>query len=164
MGPQRQNKAGNFTVFLLCLAGLAACAPTPVPVQASEEAIESVIEAVQVSTTATETVEKPVARASERACFQLLSPELGEEIPNIGLVVFEWNEKVGASSYQVQMELPNGNAEYFNSDEPSLDKYMASLPLEGSYSWRVLAFDSGGEPICFSDRFEFSKAEYEFEP
>jgi len=41
---------------------------------------------------------------------------------------------------------------------------MASLPLGGRYSWRVLAFDSGGEPICFSNRLWFSKVEYVAEP
>lgn len=62
------------------------------------------------------------------------------------------------------MDLPNGNSEFTNSESSNLDKYMASLPLAGTYSWRVLAFESGGDPICFSDRFTFSKVQYEVEP
>jgi hypothetical protein len=93
------------------------------------------------------------------ACFRLMEPADNEELPNEGLVIFGWEAIEGAASFQVQTQLPNGNEEYRNSDEAQLNRFMASLPLEGEYAWRVLAFDDGGEPICFSERFTFSKGE-----
>ena len=111
-----------------------------------------------------ETIEAIKAAASETVCFRLLRPNSTSEVPNIGLVSFEWEAATGASAYQLQLELPNGNYEFFNSETESLGKYMESLPLAGTYNWRVLAFESGGSPICFSNRLTFSKTQFELEP
>lgn len=151
-------------VFIVLAVLLAACGQAELP---PRQAAASLVLTTTTSVIANPKVavgESATPIASETTCFQLHSPESGSEIARSSLLTFEWEEKLGAGSYQLQMELPNGYAEFHNSEVANLDKYLASLPLAGTYSWRVLAFDSAGKPICFSDSFTFSKAEYEADP
>jgi len=112
MGSSRTINQGRIAVLLLFLVSLAACSQAPLAAQASEVALESTSEATEIIALGTEIAERPIDSVTESACFQLNSPGNGDEIPNLGLVVFEWEAALGASSYQLQMELPNGNAEY----------------------------------------------------
>jgi hypothetical protein len=149
-------------VLYLCLTlCLAACSSSKVPAQDVSQSLDSSLFLLAAESPSPEIESDLVVATEEAICFRLLTPEVNSEMANEGLVVFDWQMLPEAASYQVQIELPNGNFEYFNSEVASLDKFMASLPLGGSYEWRVLAFDAGGDPICFSDSFSFSKGDYE---
>ena len=97
-------------------------------------------------------------------CFSLISPLGGANVPNQGVVNFEWEEQEGASYYILTFTSPNGATNTFTTTDTNLQRYIESLPDEGNYGWEVTAYGEDGGAICTSETFSFSKPDSFPEP
>ncbi len=128
--------------------------PSRTPTDTPEPSLTATAVPTQTSTpTATQT------NTPTPACFRLLTPQDGVELPTIGRINFSWEEQIGATSYKLVISLPNGKVESYEAETNSFELYLASLPLGGFYAWQVTARDVSQKAICISGKFNFSKLE-----
>ena len=144
------------TTLLLLL--LTACTPaptapttTPVPPENTPTSVPS-LEATPTQTTEPTKTVTPLdtATATLIPCFTLIEPVNGVELSQTGLIRFSWNSQPGADHYQLEITLPNGTVEIYKTENLYFDKYLASFPLGGEYSWLVRAFDENEQDICIT--------------
>lgn len=95
--------------------------------------------------------------ATPQACFQLISPQDGAELPNKRAVTFTWSEEAGAVKYVLTFTFPNGLSVTFESQKTEHTRYMESLIMGGRYTWQVTALDAAGETICSAKPYTFTK-------
>ena len=106
--------------------------------------------------------ETPVPTVEEtNACFQIIQPDPGTSLPQIGKVLFEWESQPGAQNYVVTFTDKNGNRAVLETTETSLEKYIEILPTGGEYSWAVTSYGEDGSEICTTDPASFSKPQGE---
>ena len=87
----------------------------------------------------------------------MIEPVNGVELSQTGLIRFSWNSQPGADHYQLEITLPNGTVEIYKTENLYFDKYLASFPLGGEYSWLVRAFDENEQEICITLPNTFEK-------
>lgn len=97
---------------------------------------------------------------TEIPCFRLLAPENGVKLPAIGKVTFLWEDMQGATHYQIQFTLPNGQVVSFDVESISNTRYIESFLAGGLYTWQVIALDDNNVVICVAEPFKFEKPAY----
>jgi hypothetical protein len=92
------------------------------------------------------------------ACFSLLEPPPGAELPHQGREYFTWEPQEGASYYVFTFTNEEGDTISFDPvTETEFSKYIEILPDAGSYSWSVTAYGEDGSEICTAESASFSK-------
>lgn len=95
------------------------------------------------------------------SCLRLKEPPNGSSLPSIGKQTFEWEPLSGATKYLLEINPPTGHFQQtFESEQPSLYRWLNTIPWAGDYSWKVTAFDKDGEVICVSGPFAFTKPKF----
>jgi len=94
---------------------------------------------------------------SQNACFKVVGPKAGSELPFQGKVKFEWESQPGATKYTLTFKNAQGNIMSFDTTETSLEKYIEILPKDGQYDWDVTAYGGDGNAICKTEPVTFSK-------
>mgnify|MGYP001033711962 CR=1 FL=1 len=97
------------------------------------------------------------------ACSSLISPEDNAEFEYQGKIPFEWTEQPQATSYQLEIFLPDGYVdESFNEilEATTFQRWLESLPVAGEYQWQITALLDAENPICTSELFSFTKEQY----
>ena len=90
-------------------------------------------------------------------CFKLLTPEDGAKLGTVGRVAFAWEEQPGATSYKLEITLPNDYVEEKIVEVAIFERYLESLPLAGEYHWQVTALSEDETIICITELFTFTK-------
>ena len=102
-----------------------------------------------------------ITEAPEPSCLGLLKPKNGETLPSIGKQTFEWEPLSEASKYLLEINPPPYHyKQTFESKEPSLYRWLDTIPWAGDYSWQVSALNAKGQVICVSEPFTFTKPEF----
>ena len=91
------------------------------------------------------------------ACVDLLSPEAGSQVPIGSKVTFAWTPLNEASTYQLNLILPDGESVTMETDRTSRDRYLEAYRQSGEYQWSVTPLDADGQPICISNTLSFIK-------
>ncbi len=91
------------------------------------------------------------------SCFELGLPVDGSEVPGEGAIQFDWYDQPGAYKYVLKIVKPNLAERSWITWRSSALLDAAELPLEGTYSWSVTAYDSSIQPICTSGPWTFTK-------
>jgi hypothetical protein len=124
-------------------APIATLTPTPIP-----------------SPTATELPSPTITETPTPSCLRLLSPPDKTNLPSTGKQTFEWEPLAGAAKYLLEINAPDYHKQTFESQEPSLYRWLNTIPWEGDYYWQVTALDANGQVICTSGLFGFSKPKF----
>ena len=134
-----------------CTPTPAAPTPSPVPPTITPTNIPTA-ESTAMQTPEPTRTATPLSTATPTppTCFTLLEPVNAVELPQTGLIRFSWNSQPGAAHYQLEITLPNGTVETYKTENLYFDKYLASFPLGGEYSWLVRAFDENEQDICIT--------------
>lgn len=89
-------------------------------------------------------------------CFQLTSPEDAAQLPETGVIAFNWTEQPGRYKYVIHITKPGGadfsKIVYTNSYQTTAE----ALGQGGVYTWSVTAYNSNIQPICTSGPRTFS--------
>ena len=110
---------------------------------------------------ATELPPPTVTETPTPSCLGLLEPKNGASLPATGKQTFAWEPLSGATLYLLEINPPPWHyAQVFESQEPSLHRWLNTIPWEGEYSWHVSALDASGQVICISGPFTFTKPEF----
>ncbi len=91
------------------------------------------------------------------SCFELGLPEDGAQVTAEGLIQFDWYDQPGVYKYIITVVKPNQAEKSWIAWRSSIQIDALDLPLEGTYSWSVTAFDANIHPICTSEAWTFSK-------
>jgi hypothetical protein len=95
------------------------------------------------------------------SCLRLIEPQNGASLKSIGKQTFKWEPLSGASKYILAINPPPGHFQQtFESVDPSLYRWLNTIPWAGDYSWQVTAFDKDGEVLCVSGPFAFTKPKF----
>lgn len=106
--------------------------------------------------TATLQVAAPSAEASN-ACFQIIQPVAGSNLPKQGQVSFEWEAQPGAEKYIMTFIDQNGNQAIIETTNTNEQRYIEVLPNGGTYSWFVTSYGADGNEICSTETASFTK-------
>ncbi len=90
-------------------------------------------------------------------CFTLGLPEKEGEVAADGFIQFDWNDQPEAYKYILTVVKPNGAERSWITFKSSIKVDALDLPLEGTYSWSVTAYDASIHPLCTSETWTFSK-------
>lgn len=91
------------------------------------------------------------------ACFRLIRPPNGENLPNVERVNFEWERQGGAGYYVFTLVLPTGLRQNTRTTATKLTRPVANSSRPGSYEWSVSAYDLEDELICNAGSHSFSR-------
>jgi hypothetical protein len=91
-------------------------------------------------------------------CFTLTSPADGTAMPAEGLYTFDWTDQPGRYKYIVTITKPTGAVKSQIVWTNSFQIGAADLPFEGTYQWKVTAYDANIQPICTAGPWTFTKA------
>lgn len=91
------------------------------------------------------------------SCFELGLPENGSAATAEGLIQFDWYDQADAYKYIITIIKPNGAEKSWITWRSSIQIDALDLPLEGTYSWSVTAYDANINPICASETWTFTK-------
>lgn len=94
---------------------------------------------------------------SSSACFRIIQPEEGANLPQIGQVTFEWEEQSGAQKYLVTFIDEFGRRATIQTTETSTTNFIEIFPNGGQYNWFVTAYSADGSEICSTAESTFSK-------
>lgn len=108
------------------------------------------------SPTATATF-SPTLTLTEIPCFSLLTPENGANLAAIGKVTFSWEAMPQAASYRLEFITPSGVVIPFETESPSINRYIESMPEAGTYKWQVTAYDVNEAILCIASLLNFTK-------
>lgn len=111
------------------------------------------------TSTPTSTLTPTETHTPTPACFRLLEPPDGAALPALGRVTFAWEAFPGAASYRLEITFPSGWRVEAETSETSHERYLASLPAAGAFSWQVVALDAEGGLLCRATPFNFTKPE-----
>lgn len=123
----------------------------------AEPVVAEVIETIKATATAKPPVDPPPASVDPASCFQLSQPASGSEISSSESAAFDWNDQANAYKYILTLVKPNGEQTTHLAWESSLSLSSADLPVAGSYSWQVTAYDSNIQPICSAGPWTFTR-------
>ena len=113
------------------------------------------------SSSATQMPSPTVTETPKPSCLRLIEPPNGASLPSIGKQAFEWEPLSGATKYLLEINPPPGHFQQtFESEQPSLYRWLNTMPWAGDYSWQVTAFDKDGEIICVSGPIAFTKPKF----
>ncbi len=98
------------------------------------------------------------------ACFGLLEPPAGAELPFQGLMTFSWEPQPGASYYEITFTGADGTTITFKTNETEISKYIEIMPAEGNYTWGVTAYNEDETAICSAEAASFSKPDSNWQP
>lgn len=106
----------------------------------------------------TPTLQQAVPPAdSSSACFKLIQPEEGANLPKFGPVTFEWEPQSGAQNYIVTFIDEFGRRAIIQAKQTSTTNYIEIFPNGGQYNWFVTAYGADGSEICSTTASTFSK-------
>lgn len=128
-------------LFDQALATMTAMAQPTEPPTETPEALESAV---------------PPA-GSVNACFSIIQPPAGANLPKQGQVTFEWESQTGAQNYIITFIDQFGNKAIIETTETSLSKYIEILPNGGAYSWFVTSYGTNGDALCSTESSSFTK-------
>jgi len=110
------------------------------------------------SATVSPTLETVVPAApSSSACFQILQPQSGSSLPQLGQVTFAWEAQPGAQSYTVTFVDSFGREATIQTTNTSDTRYIEIFPNGGEYNWSVTAIGADGTEICSTTSASFTK-------
>ncbi len=112
------------------------------------------------SPTSTEIPPPTLTETPTPSCLRLLSPPNGANLPSLGKQTFEWEPLSGAKKYVLQINAPGYRKQTFESEQPSLYRWLNTIPWAGDYSWQVTAMDANGQIMCDSGQFGFTKPKF----
>lgn len=118
---------------------------------------EEIMQAVIATASALPTLVPTGTPTPLGACFELGLPADGSEVAGEGAIQFDWNDQPGAYKYVLKIIKPNLAERSWIAWRSSALVDAAELPLEGTYSWSVTAYDSSIQPICTSGPWTFTK-------
>ena len=112
------------------------------------------------SLTATQIPSPTITETPKPSCLRLFEPPNGASLPSIGKQTFEWEPLAGATKYLLEINAPGYRKQTFESEQPSLYRWLNTIPWAGDYSWQVTALDASGQVICVSGPFNFTKPKF----
>jgi hypothetical protein len=114
------------------------------------------------ATPASEPIE-PAAGTGD-ACFKVVQPAPGSDLPFQGKVKFEWEPQPGAQTYIITFTNSKGHVVEFETTDTNIEKYIEGfVPQPGEYSWKITAYGADGSAICSTEE-TFSKPDSFPEP
>jgi hypothetical protein len=116
------------------------------------------------SQTATELPSPTFTETPTPSCLRLKSPEDKSYLSSVGKLTFKWAPLEGAARYVLEISAPGYRKQTFESQEPSLYRWLNTIPWSGDYSWKVTALDENGEVMCVSGSFAFNKPKFKPTP
>jgi hypothetical protein len=112
------------------------------------------------SPTSTEAPSPTLTETPTPSCLRLLNPSNGANLPSLGKQTFEWEPLAGATKYVLQINAPGNRKQTFESEQPSLYRWLNTIPWAGDYSWQVIALDAEGQVLCDTGPFGFTKPKF----
>ncbi len=112
------------------------------------------------SLTSTEIPSPTLTETLTPSCLRLLNPSNGANLPSLGKQTFEWEPLTGAKKYVLQINAPGNRKQTFESEQPSIYRWLNTIPWAGDYSWQVIALDADGQIMCESGPFGFTKPKF----
>ncbi|GEM_PF-507402 len=118
---------------------------------------QEIMQAMIATASALPTLVPTVTPTPPESCFELGLPPDRSEAPGEGIIQFDWNDQPGAHKYILTIVKPNLTERSWFVWRSSAQVDAAELPLEGTYSWSVTAYDASFQPICTSGPWTFTK-------
>jgi hypothetical protein len=119
--------------------------------------VEKIVDAVIAAISAFPPLDIPEPPPEADSCVALGLPENGSQVPAEGIIQFDWYDQDGVYKYILNVTKPNGAERSWIAFRSSIQVDALDLPLEGTYSWSVTAYDANIHPICTSETWTFSK-------
>jgi hypothetical protein len=120
---------------------------------------EQIMNNIVATASALPTLTPTVTSTAVATCFNLLSPANGDTLAPDGKLIFDWNDQSEVYKYIITFTKPNGAEKSLIVWNSSAHIDSDSLPLSGTYQWKVTAYDQNIQPICSAGPWTFVKPE-----